>query len=102
MSTVMFTTTVLITIQISYVKQLPIAVALLYFVTYGFFDGEDFPPLLQGRAVTSCDGRPVLGCFVEEDTGRSLGTAYDGQYSVRSFVPLFQRVHSSRCKIDIL
>ncbi|EIM80921.1 potassium transporter [Stereum hirsutum FP-91666 SS1] len=38
-STVMFTTTVLITIQISYVKQLPIAVALLYFVTYGFFDG---------------------------------------------------------------
>lgn len=100
MSTVMFTTTVLITIQISYVKQLPIAVAVLYFVAYGFFDGEDFLPLLQGRAVTSCDGRPVLGCVVEEDTRRSLGPAYDGQYSVRSFVPPYRSVHSSRWKVD--
>lgn len=100
-STVMFTTSVLIMIQIPYVKQLPIAVAIVYFMAYGFIDGAGFLPLLKSGAAISFDDRPVLGCIVEKDTGRSLGAAYDGQYSVRSFVPLFQHVHSSQCKIDI-
>jgi KUP system potassium uptake protein len=39
-ATVMFTTTVLIAMQIRYVKHLPLIVSILFFVFFGFFDGE--------------------------------------------------------------
>lgn len=39
-STVMFTTTVLVAMQVVYVKQKPVILALLLFVWFGFFDGE--------------------------------------------------------------
>ncbi|KAJ3576321.1 hypothetical protein NP233_g493 [Leucocoprinus birnbaumii] len=38
-STVMVTTTVLIALQTVYVKQLPVALALAFFLVFGFFDG---------------------------------------------------------------
>ncbi|KAF8266790.1 potassium transporter [Lactarius quietus] len=38
-ATVMFTTTVLIAMQIRYVKHLPIIVSILFFLFFGFFDG---------------------------------------------------------------
>lgn len=41
-ATVMFSTTVLIAIQMKFVKQLPIAVALAFFLVFGFLDGELF------------------------------------------------------------
>ena len=39
-ATVMFTTTVLIAMQIRYVKHLPLIVSILFFLCFGFFDGE--------------------------------------------------------------
>ena len=39
-ATVMFTTTVLIALQIRYVKHLPIIVAILFLGCFGFFDGR--------------------------------------------------------------
>ena len=39
-ATVMFTTTVLIAMQIRYVKHLPIVLSILFFVFFGFFDGK--------------------------------------------------------------
>lgn len=38
-STVMFTTSVMIAIQIRYVKKWPVLVSILYFIPFGFFDG---------------------------------------------------------------
>jgi KUP system potassium uptake protein len=39
-STVMFTTSVMIAVQIKYVKHWPVIVSILYFVIFGFFDGK--------------------------------------------------------------
>jgi KUP system potassium uptake protein len=39
-ATVMFTTTVLIAMQIRYVKHLSLVVSILFFGFFGFFDGE--------------------------------------------------------------
>ena len=39
-ATVMFTTTILISIQIRYVKQLPLIVAALFLLFFGFLDGD--------------------------------------------------------------
>lgn len=39
-ATVMFTTSVLISLQIRYVKYLPWIVAILYFSFFGFLDGN--------------------------------------------------------------
>jgi KUP system potassium uptake protein len=38
----MFASTVLIALQTRYVKQLPIAVGLAFFIPFGFFDGMSF------------------------------------------------------------
>ncbi|KAF7972843.1 hypothetical protein HWV62_16954 [Athelia sp. TMB] len=46
-ATVMFSTTVLIAIQIRYVKHLPAIVGIAYFLVFGFFDG-----LFWGAALT--------------------------------------------------
>lgn len=97
----MFTTSVLITIQIPYVKQLPFAVAGLYFVAYGFFDGNcSFMCNCQAVIQNSvCHVRFILGRIVKEDTAGGLGTAYDGCCSVSSLVLLFEKCRS-RWKID--
>lgn len=39
-ATVMFTTSVLISLQIRYVKYLPWIIAILYFSFFGFLDGN--------------------------------------------------------------
>jgi len=39
-ATVMFTTSVMIAIQMRYVKKLPVIVGIIYFIIFGFFDGE--------------------------------------------------------------
>jgi len=39
-ATVMFTTSVMIAIQMRYVKKLPVIVGIVYFIIFGFFDGE--------------------------------------------------------------
>jgi len=36
----MFSTTVLLAVQMRYVKHLPVVIAIGYFVIYGFLDGE--------------------------------------------------------------
>jgi len=41
-STVMFTTSVMIAVQIKYVKHWPIIVSIIYFIIFGFFDGQSF------------------------------------------------------------
>jgi KUP system potassium uptake protein len=38
-ATVMFSTSVLIAIQIPAIKHLPVLVGIAYFLTFGFFDG---------------------------------------------------------------
>ena len=38
-ATVMFSTSILIAVQIRYVKHLPIIIGLSYFIVFGFFDG---------------------------------------------------------------
>ena len=38
-ATVMFSTSVLIAIQIPAIKHLPVVVGIAYFLTFGFFDG---------------------------------------------------------------
>ena len=45
-ATVMFSTSVLIAIQIPAIKRLPIVVGIAYFLTFGFFDGMFF---VEGR-----------------------------------------------------
>jgi len=45
-STVMLSTTILLTVQMLWVKHLPVVVALSYLLAYGFFDG-----LFWGAAV---------------------------------------------------
>src|SRR6266540_845900 len=39
-ATVMFTTSVMLAIQMRYVKKLPIIFGIVYFIIFGFFDGE--------------------------------------------------------------
>ena len=39
-ATVMFVTTILISIQIRYVKHQPLLLALAFFLAFGFFDGK--------------------------------------------------------------
>ena len=39
-ATVMFTTSVMIAIQMKYVKKLPVIIGIIYFIIFGFFDGE--------------------------------------------------------------
>ena len=39
-ATVMISTSLLLSIQMFYVKHLPIIVSVLYFSVFGFFDGE--------------------------------------------------------------
>lgn len=39
-ATVMFSTTVLVALQTRYVKQLPWIVGILFFLFFGFFDGN--------------------------------------------------------------
>jgi KUP system potassium uptake protein len=39
-ATVMFSTTILISVQIRYVKHLPAIVGILFLLTFGFFDGD--------------------------------------------------------------
>ena len=49
-ATVMFSTSVLIAIQIPAIKRLPIAVGVAYFLTFGFFDGM-FLLRAEGRSI---------------------------------------------------
>lgn len=42
-ATVMFSTSVLIAIQMYYIKNLPLIIALGYMITFGFFDGMSLP-----------------------------------------------------------
>jgi KUP system potassium uptake protein len=39
-ATVMFTTIILISVQMRYVKQLPLIVAILFLLFFGFLDGD--------------------------------------------------------------
>jgi KUP system potassium uptake protein len=39
-ATVMFTTSVMIAVQIKYVKQWPAIVGIIFFIIFGFFDGQ--------------------------------------------------------------
>jgi KUP system potassium uptake protein len=39
-ATVMFTTTILISVQMRYVKRLPLIVAILFLLFFGFLDGD--------------------------------------------------------------
>lgn len=79
-ATVMFTTSVLISIQIRYIKHLPWIVGILFFCSFGFLDGNwvviTFVPMLKHF-------RSFLGRIVREDSQRSMGATHVRHRSVR-------------------
>ncbi|TCD67128.1 hypothetical protein EIP91_000468 [Steccherinum ochraceum] len=81
-ATVMFTTTVMIALQIKFVKRLPGLVALVFFLTFGFFDGlfwgAAFKKVPHGAWVPL-----MIGCVLVMIMGfwtwaRSLEDEFDG------------------------
>lgn len=85
-ATVMLTTTCLIALQITYVKGRSLWLALAFFLTFGFFDGESSSSSYSVvLAFKSASHRLILGCCVEESTARCLGTADDWLHPVITF-----------------
>ena len=48
-ATVMFSTTTLLAVQMVYVKQLPVVIAVGFFLIFGFLDGKVYRTLLPLR-----------------------------------------------------
>lgn len=67
----MFSTTTLIAIQIVYVKHLPVIIAIGFFLTFGFFDGEVNYTSLSHRFPLIPIPRLVLGSSAEESPTRT-------------------------------
>ena len=79
-ATVMFTTSVLISIQMRYVKHLPWTVGILFLLFFGFLDGNwvviTFAPMLTHF-------RSFLGRIIKEGSQRSMGATHVRHHSVR-------------------
>jgi hypothetical protein len=91
----MLTSTMLIALQIRYVKQLPIVIGLAFFVPFGFFDDTSFVILCFRHVDFAFSDfvaqyRPLLGCIAQEGTRRCLGALDDRFNPVRSLRPSFQ------------
>lgn len=68
----MFSTTILIAIQMKFVKHLHVLVALAFFLVFGFLDGQ-YQSYMSDDCLTLLF-RPVLGCRAEENSPRRMGT----------------------------
>jgi KUP system potassium uptake protein len=62
-STVMFTTTALASLQVVYVKQRPIMLAVLFFGFFGFFDGLFWGASLR-KVPTGAWVPLMIGCIL--------------------------------------
>lgn len=84
----MITTTVLIAIQFKYVKGLSGWLGLLFFLTFGFFDGTTQSIASRTKTPLTAPFLPrfsslVLGRRAEEDPPRCLGAPDDRRNLVR-------------------
>ncbi|KAL4246797.1 Potassium transporter [Abortiporus biennis] len=81
-STVMFTTTVLLAIQMVYVKHLPIVIAIAFFLIFGFFDGLFWGAALkkvpEGAWVPLMIGIILLIIMSFWSWGKGLEDEFDG------------------------
>ncbi|TCD71664.1 hypothetical protein EIP91_005430 [Steccherinum ochraceum] len=81
-STVMLTTTVLVALQIMFVKRLPVLLALAFFLTFGFFDGLFWGAALKkiphGAWVPLMIGVILLAVMAFWTWARSLEDEFDG------------------------
>ncbi|KAG7440895.1 potassium transporter [Guyanagaster necrorhizus] len=82
-ATVMFSTTILLSFQIHYVKKLPVVIALLYFVFFGFFDGlfwgASLKKIPHGAWVPLTIGICIAILMWLWTWGKGLEDAFDGQ-----------------------
>ncbi|SJL07638.1 uncharacterized protein ARMOST_10988 [Armillaria ostoyae] len=91
-ATVMLSTTILLSFQIHYVKKLPIIVALLYFVVFGFFDGlfwgASLKKIPHGAWVPLTIGLCISILMWLWTWGKGLEDAFDGQnrQNLRDFI----------------
>ena len=78
-ATVMFTTSVLISLQIRYVKHLPWIFGILFLLFFGFLDGNWYQ---SPSALMLKHFRSFLGRIIKEGPRRRLGTTHVGYDSV--------------------
>ena len=70
----MFSTTILVAIQMLYVKHLPVLVAFAFFLVFGFLDGKHRVGF--HRSYFKLVSRSVLGCRLEEDPRGGLRSSH--------------------------
>lgn len=80
-ATVMFTTSVLITLQIRYVKHLPWILGILFLGFFGFLDGNR---MTIAFALMLKRPRSFLGRIIKEGSQGRLGATHLGCDSVRT------------------
>jgi len=91
-ATVMFSTSILIAVQIYYVKHLPAVLALAYLLIFGFFDalfwGASFKKVPLGAWVPLMIGCILLIIMVMWTWGKSLEDRFDGKnrMNLRHFI----------------
>ncbi|KAF9468639.1 potassium transporter [Collybia nuda] len=91
-ATVMFSTSVLIAVQIFYVKHLPLVLALCYFFTFGFFDalfwGASLKKVPLGAWVPLVIGAVIMLIMTLWTWAKSLEDAFDGvnRRNLRHFI----------------
>jgi K+ transporter len=81
-ATVMFSTSVLIAIQIPVIKHLPIVVGVAFFLTFGFFDGM-FLFFLTDENINSAFDSSFLECCVEKSSTGCMGATTHWYHSVK-------------------
>lgn len=79
-ATVMFSTTILISVQMKFVKHLHVLVALSFFLVFGFLDGK--PGHVFSPKAWLKGPRAVLGRCAQENTRRRIRTAHYWRYPV--------------------
>ncbi|GJE85382.1 KUP/HAK/KT family potassium transporter [Phanerochaete sordida] len=104
-ATVMFSTTVLIAIQMVYVKHLPIYVALAFFLVFGFLDGLFWGAALkkipQGAYVPLIIGSICMLIMVFWSWAKGLEDAFDGNHrSDLQNVIIREQLHTSDADYD--
>lgn len=74
-STVMFSTSILLGISMYYVKHIHWVFAVSFVLIFGFFDGK--PDILSLAVQSDSPCRPFLGCSPQESASRCMGAFND-------------------------